>query len=51
MHKGIKCSEDNQTYYIWTSTFTMNINIINCWGVNKENMKGYIFFFWGGGGS
>lgn len=43
-HMGIKFSEDNYTYYIWTSTFTMNISIISRPGVNRENMIEGLFF-------
>lgn len=43
-HMGIKFSEDNYTYYIWTSTFTMNISFICRPGVNRENMIEGLFF-------
>lgn len=43
-HMGIKLSKDNYTYYIWTSTFTMNISIISRPGVNRENMIEELFF-------
>lgn len=43
-HMGIKFSEDNYTYYIWTSTFTMNISIISRPGVNRENIIEGLFF-------
>lgn len=44
-HMGIKLSKDyNYTYYIWTSTFTMNISIISRPGVNRENMIEGLFF-------
>lgn len=41
-HMGIKFSEDNYTYYIWT--FTMNISIICRPGINRENMIEGLFF-------
>lgn len=44
IYMGIKLLKDNYIYYIWILIFIMNISIISCLGVNRENMIEGLFF-------
>lgn len=44
IYMGIKFLEGNYIYYIWILIFIMNISIICCLGVNRENMIEGLFF-------
>lgn len=45
IYMGIKLLKDyNYIYYIWILIFIMNISIISCSGVNRENIIEGLFF-------